>query len=167
MVTQVNVNTVDTSVSQDGAYLKANAEGAVYQWIDGDNGNAILPGETHQDFMADRNGSYAVIVSENGCSMTSDFYSVIIQGIENNRFENQIHGFPNPVIDKLTLDFPGDFNLVHIHVFNLKNQIVATYTFAGVQKSVELNLEELGPGFYMIRVYADNNKEALLKIVKE
>ncbi len=167
VVTQVNVKTVDASVTQDGSYLKANAGGASYQWIDGDNGNAILPGETHQDFMADRNGLYAVIVSENGCSMTSDFYSVIIQGIENNQFENQILGFPNPVIDKLILDFPISFNLVHISVLNLNSQIVATCTYTDVQKSVELNLEELGSGFYMVIIDADNHNTAVLKIVKE
>lgn len=166
IVTQINVTTVDASVSQDGLLLKATIAGASYQWIDGDNGNAILPGDTNQEFRAVRSGNYAVIVSENGCSKTSDYYNVFIQGIEENRFDNQILAYPNPAGDKITLGFPVSFDIVQVDIFNFNNQIAGTYSFNGVQKSVELDLGKLHSGIYMIRVNADGN-EALLKIIKE
>jgi Domain of unknown function DUF11/Ig-like domain CHU_C associated/Secretion system C-terminal sorting domain/NHL repeat/WD domain, G-beta repeat len=164
IVTNINVNTVDASVVQDGSSLKATLTGATYQWID-DN-NDLLPGENNQDFIATQNGSYAVIISENGCSATSDFYPVTVQGIRDNPFENQIIVYPNPVGDKVTLDFPSFYNSIQIQIVNLTNQIMNTHSFANVQKSVELDVRDLKSGIYMILVNADNNK-ALLKIVKE
>jgi beta-galactosidase len=164
IVTNINVYTVDASVVQDGSSLKAVLIGATYQWIDANND--LLQGETNQDFIATKNGSYAVIVSDKACSATSDFYTVTIQGIGDNQFENQIIVYPNPVSNKVTLDFPSIYNSVQIQIVNLNNQIMNTHSFANVQKVIELDVREFKSGIYMIRVSADNN-EALLKIVKE
>jgi len=164
IVTNINVNTIDASVEQDGSSLKATLAGARYQWID-DNYN-LLPGDTHQVFIATQNGSYAVIVSDNGCSATSDFYTVMVQGIGDNQFENQIIAYPNPVSEMVTLDFPSIYNSVQIQIVNLNNQIMKVHSFANVQNSVELDVREFKSGIYMIRVNEDNNK-ALIQNVKD
>ena len=70
----VTVNTVDVSVTQAGAMLTANAAGAAYQWMNC-NGNTPLPGQTYQSFTATNPGSYAVVVTQNGCTNTSTCYT--------------------------------------------------------------------------------------------
>ena len=70
----VTVITVNTSVTQNGSMLTANASGAAYEWLNC-NGNILVQGETAQSFTATSTGSYAVIVTQNGCADTSSCYS--------------------------------------------------------------------------------------------
>jgi len=67
--------TINTSVTQTGSTLAADAAGATYQWIDC-NGNAPISGQTFQSFTANSPGSYAVIITQNGCSDTSACYTI-------------------------------------------------------------------------------------------
>ncbi|MBN2762234.1 MAG: T9SS type A sorting domain-containing protein [Bacteroidales bacterium] len=164
--TRVMVNTIDASVFQDGAYFKATMSDASYQWIESDNGSSVIPGETGQDFTATRNGIYAVIINKDGCTKTSDNYYVTIQGIGDYGLENSIRAFPNPVNDKITLDFPASFGHVQIQIVNMRNEVESTYSFSNVQKSVELNMDKIGPGIHLMKINADNNA-TVLKIIKE
>lgn len=67
----VILNSVDVSVTQNGAQLTANQSGVAYQWLDCDNSNAILVGEINQFFTPTITGNYAVQVTENNCIDTS------------------------------------------------------------------------------------------------
>ncbi|MEI6123508.1 MAG: T9SS type A sorting domain-containing protein [Bacteroidota bacterium] len=75
----VTVTIVNATVTQVGATLTAAASGAGYQWLNC-IGFAIIPGQISQSYLATVSGSYAVIVSQNGCSDTSDCSSVYIAG---------------------------------------------------------------------------------------
>ena len=70
----VTVTYVNTSVTQSGLTLTADAGGAAYVWINC-NGNTPVPGQTYQSFTAGIAGNYAVIVTQNGCSDTSNCYT--------------------------------------------------------------------------------------------
>ena len=71
----ITVITVNTSVTQVGSILTANAAGAVYQWLDC-NGFTPLLGQTYQSFTAISPGSYAVIITQNGCTDTSACFPI-------------------------------------------------------------------------------------------
>src|SRR5690606_31304812 len=71
----------DASVTQNGGTLTANTGAASYQWINC-NGNIPIAGATQQSFTAGTNGSYAVIVTTNDCSDTSECFNVALTGIE-------------------------------------------------------------------------------------
>lgn len=70
----VTVTYVNTSVTQSGMTLTADAGGAAYVWINC-NGNTPVPGQTYQSFTAGIAGNYAVIVTQSGCSDTSTCYT--------------------------------------------------------------------------------------------
>ena len=59
-----------------GATITANQNGATYQWIDCNNGNTPIAGQTNQSFTATVSGNYSVIVTQNNCSDTSSCYSI-------------------------------------------------------------------------------------------
>ena len=69
--------TVPVSVTQTGSQLSADVAGATYQWIDCDNGNAAITGETAQTFDPTASGNYAVVVTLNGCTDTSACYEYV------------------------------------------------------------------------------------------
>jgi len=75
----VNVITVNTLVTQAGTTLTASAAGAAYLWLDC-NGFVPISGQTSQSYTASSSGSFAVIVTQNGCSDTSYCYSIYIGG---------------------------------------------------------------------------------------
>ena len=66
----------ETEVLDLSIQLLANHNGAQYQWLDCENENAPIPGETGQLFSPSTNGSYALEVLENGCTITSACYEI-------------------------------------------------------------------------------------------
>ena len=67
----LTVNPIDLQVTLNGGVLTANQVGGTYQWVDCDNGNAIIPGETNATFAPSTSGNYAVEVTFGSCSGTS------------------------------------------------------------------------------------------------
>ncbi len=75
----ITVNSVNTNVTQAGSNLTASASGATYQWLDC-NGYTLVGGQTSQSYTASTSGSYAVRVTQNGCTDTSNCFAVYIGG---------------------------------------------------------------------------------------
>lgn len=75
---------VDISVATANATATANAAGAgvTYQWIDCDNNNAPVAGETSQDFTATTSGNYAVIITDGQCVDTSDCVNLEVCNVD-------------------------------------------------------------------------------------
>ena len=72
----------DTTVNQNQALLTAVQNGATYQWVDCSNNFGPIPGATNQSYTkATANGSYAVIITANGCTDTSACHNVTTVGI--------------------------------------------------------------------------------------
>ncbi len=87
---------IDVTTNTSAETIIANATGATYQWIDCDNANAAIAGETNASFTATSNGNYAVIVTQGLCSDTSSCVAVTTVGIKNNYIDNGIVVMPNP-----------------------------------------------------------------------
>jgi len=73
---------IDLNVTNVGTTLTSDQGGATYQWIDCDNGNAPISGETNQSFTPTVTGNYAVVVTLDNCSDTSACALVDFTGIE-------------------------------------------------------------------------------------
>lgn len=77
----------DSSVTQNGTLLTADLASAAYQWVDCDDNNNPIPGETSQSFTPTVTGNYAVeITVANACGSTntnlSDCFLVDYTGLE-------------------------------------------------------------------------------------
>jgi len=64
--------TLDNDVTQFGNQLTADQNGALYQWLDCDNGLAVIPGEVNQSFTAGASGNYAVQITLLNCTGGGD-----------------------------------------------------------------------------------------------
>lgn len=78
----LTMNTVDPSVTNTNLTLSANSSGLQYQWVDCNDNYNWINGETNQSFTPDQNGSYAVIVTGNACSDTSDCQTIATIGLD-------------------------------------------------------------------------------------
>jgi len=100
VTTEIIVTTIDASVTDNSPTLTANYPSAQsYQWINCDSGNNIANG-TSQSYTAIANGSYQVLISDQGCQVLSSCYNVDNVSIKENS-ENLAHLFPNPTHDKI------------------------------------------------------------------
>ena len=78
----LTISDVNTSVLQlNEITLESQAINAQYQWLDCNNFIEIQ-GETNQIFEAPYNGSFAVFVTQNNCSDTSDCINISTLGLE-------------------------------------------------------------------------------------
>ncbi|MDG1147691.1 MAG: hypothetical protein P8N52_05235 [Crocinitomicaceae bacterium] len=76
------VNSIDVGVVQSVNLLIASQLEATYQWLNCDNGNTIINGETNQSYTPTSTGNYAVEVTLNGCIDTSACFLVAYTGLE-------------------------------------------------------------------------------------
>ena len=161
--------TIDNSVTQNDNELTANATGPTisYQWVDCNNANAPIDGETNQMFTATSNGSYAVIITDSNCqgSQISSCYDVTTLGLENFDSPIQLKVFPNPVIDDLNISLGNSFEIINIQVFSMLGQLVKTTKVINSKES-RLNLSDLSSGTYIIKIDANGQSESKLILKK-
>jgi len=91
----VTVTVLNNTVTENGLTLTANQTGAAYTWVDCNNGNQPIPGATAQSYTATANGSYAVIVEQNGCSVTSNCVAITTVGLDDLK-AGLFRVYPNP-----------------------------------------------------------------------
>jgi hypothetical protein len=157
----LTINTVDTNVTANGPNLFANAAGVVYQWIYCDS--SLIAGATNQSFTATTNGSYAVIVSQNGCTDTSSCYTVLNVGIDEKGNDSALNVYPNPVNDVLVVSLLKPLvahSMITISDMQgrvIKEEIIAKNNY----KDISINVSTFSQGVYLLKV-----NENVLRFVK-
>jgi hypothetical protein len=120
-----------------------------YQWLDCNNGFSPLPGEFNQTFTPSANGSYAVEVSIEGCSATSECLEVLITGITDAR-QQRLSISPNPTTGQFTIDLGTDASDAVMELYDMQGRRIATQHASGQQR---VQMEVDGPaGVYLLRV---------------
>ncbi|HPX76619.1 MAG TPA: T9SS type A sorting domain-containing protein [Bacteroidales bacterium] len=160
----LTINNVDVSVTQEGVNLFANATDAEYQWLDCNNNNAAIDGETNQSFTATQNGSYAVEVMQNNCIDTSVCYAITTVGILESTFSNNITIYPNPTDGMFKIDLGESLPEFTVSITDVSGKVLRKYAYKNVQ-ILELNLD-VQPGVYMLNISA-GNKNATIKLIKK
>lgn len=172
-VLNLTIIEVDTSIAQNANELTANATGAAYQWIDCQNGNAPISGATNQSFTPTVNGSYAVIVSENGCTDTSSCYTISTIGMDESDYFSDIKIYPNPAQDKLFIDFGKEFGAkmesrpkCRVELLNCAGLVVLEREIRN-QSNIELDLHNFPAGEYFVRIFDGEMTVFVEELVKE
>lgn len=154
----------DLTTSVSGVTISANNTDASYQWIDCDNNNSLIDGETGQSFSATSNGNYAVILTENGCVDTTDCVAISTVGILEPRFGDALSVYPNPTTGALSIDLGKSHNEVVITIRDQLGQDVLKRSYSG-SNVFQMNMTGEA-GMYFMEVNSGDNK-AMLKVVKE
>jgi hypothetical protein len=143
---KVLVNTNAAVVTQQGSVLQANTA-STYQWVDCDNGNAPISGETNQVFTPTSSGNYAVITTSSSCQNISPCYAYMTSGFVNiNQETKEVSVFPNPVTNELNLSVTGDLVVKAVTVMSTTGQVVLR------GKSKTLDVAVLKPGTYFVLI---------------
>jgi hypothetical protein len=148
VVLTLSVITVDNSVSVNSLTISANQAGATYQWVDCNNNNASITGETNQSFTATENGSYAVEVTWQGCTAISDCIDITTVGVGPDLSQQQLLIYPNPAKNELTIEAAF---IKRVALFNLVGQLAFDKEILR-EKNVVIDISQLKEGLYIIQV---------------
>jgi hypothetical protein len=125
----LTVEDINSAVTLAGITLTATQSGGTYQWVDCGNGNLPIGGATNQSYTATANGSYAVVLTFNGCSETSSCTAVTTVGIEEiTNFSNLVL-YPNPTNGQFTINFGNEYDEVLIEITEANGKKVKKQKF--------------------------------------
>ncbi|MBL4704158.1 MAG: T9SS type A sorting domain-containing protein [Flavobacteriales bacterium] len=154
---------IDVTTTSTGSSITASSSTATYRWLDCDNSNAVIAGETGQTFSPGANGNYAVELTEGSCVDTSGCESINGVGINENVLNHSISLYPNPtnsIINLVVADYNGT---VHINVIDIsgKSHLVISNSSANAQ----LDLSQLKSGVYFVQVTTALSKRSI-KVIR-
>lgn len=152
VTTDLTINTIDNTTSVSGTTVSANESGVAYTWIDCNNGNVAIPGETSQDFTPTQNGNYAVIIDDGICTDTSNCVSIISVGLEQVE-AIAVNLYPVPFTDRLTLEMNDGSNFTLV-IRNLPGQVV--YAESNLSGNQSLDLSHLQSGNLFVEVLLED-----------
>jgi len=157
------VNATPTNaITQNGITLSSVATGVTYQWIDCNTNQPVL-GATNQSFTTTEPvGTYAVIVTANGCSDTSTCISVDQSGLSEGGFS--IGLIPNPANESVLIQWDTDV-VYMIELLDEAGKIVRRGYLKGAVQQVEFSLAQIAAGVYYVRLIGANNV-AIEKLIK-
>jgi hypothetical protein len=158
----LTVNNVNSAVTVNSLTISANTAGANYQWIDCNNGNSPINGETNQSFTATNNGSYAVIIIENGCTDTSACVNITSVGV-NDINQSGMSIYPNPFSTQTTIIFDEVQNNSSVKIFNMLGEEIKSINFRG--KNLTIERDTMTSGFYFVQITDEQNQIKIRKIV--
>lgn len=134
-----------------------------YQWLDCNNGYAILVGDTNQSFVASTNGSFAVEITRNNCIDTS-VCSPLISGLRENDVNPKPIIYPNPTTENFTIDLDKYYDNINIRILDIVGRTLNEYSFENRQ-SINLDIRQT-PGIYFIEVRIAK-EQFIFKIIKK
>ncbi|MDX1652966.1 MAG: T9SS type A sorting domain-containing protein [Brumimicrobium sp.] len=161
----LTIDTVNTTVLQNGSTLTADLFADAYQWIDCNNGNVALMGETNQSFTAEITGIYAVMITLNGCTDTSECIFVNTIGLSGENLQGGYVLFPNPSKQHITLRSADGFMNTTVRMLDLSGKTMLKREIKN-GKEVQLGLTDFAPGIYFIEVI-ESSRVTKLRFVKE
>ncbi len=143
----IEINIVNDTLLQS---LQNEAE---YQWINCKTDEPI-EGATEQEFIATKNGDYAVIVFTEHCTDTSECVNVIRTSVDEQRL-SEIIVSPNPSQGQFKIHFGQVEETAEIRIFNTNGSVVE---HKKVKNSSFANINiEAKPGIYYVEIITGKN----------
>lgn len=162
---------VDTLLNQNNFEeyiyrLEANLVGVSnYQWY---YNYEPIAGATSEEYFPKESGTYYVVVTDQGCSATSNLISLTVTALEDNDFSKSLKLSPNPTDGILQLDL--ETNILGDYQINLLDQTGRRFALKKGKKETAilketLDLVNFAEGLYFIEIRL-KNQVAVRKVIK-
>lgn len=160
----LTINTANSNVTQAGAQLSAVSSPGTYQWFNCDS-NTPVSGATSQIFTATTNGNYALIITNNGCTDTSSCFTV--SGLSIDDLSLNIGSvYPNPVKENCTVQLNSLYENIRMVLTDNTGRVILQKNYMDVSK-LDVNIENLSPGVYIVSLYLPAGEQQSIKIIKQ
>jgi hypothetical protein len=159
----LTINTVNVGVTVSGLTLSANMVGAQYQWVNCNNNFQPIAGATQSNFTPTSSGSYAVVVSANGCEDTSNCNFINTVGLDELEKGAALSVYPNPSNGHFQINSNKAFNHASIRVTNAAGTLVF-FTEYGPNSLIDFNINQPA-GVYFIEIIGDDTHRNMCRII--
>jgi hypothetical protein len=149
VISNLQVNMVDTSLTIIPGTFTSNQAGAIYQWCECTiNSLAPIPGAVNQSFVLPFNGNFSVIINWNGCVDTSACLNSILSGNVEVDLFGDLKMFPNPVQQSLVIESENE--LTGFKLFAIDSRKILNHEFPF--KQITVDLSGFADGIYILQV---------------
>ncbi len=156
----LTINSVDTSATVSNGSISSNATSSSYTWIDCSDGK-IISNANSKSYTPEVDGSYAVIITTNGCVDTSKCFDISTLSSVVPHFFSKVLVYPNPSTGVVNVNL-GDLT-ADIRIYNtLGAEVYSEKSNSGI---VQIELPN-APGEYFIEV-TSNSETASYKIIRQ
>lgn len=138
--------------------LSANATGYNYQWVDCDNGNTPIAGATSQSFTPTSAGSYACVIDNGTCSVTTDCLSSTLS-IDEDKLERTLVIYPNPVATQLNIQ--TEDKIISADIIDATGRTISVNFSNNI-----IDVSNLSNGIYILRIETNKGLNTT-KFIKE
>jgi len=156
------ITTITANAMLNNSVFNATPSNLVYQWLDCANNMAPISGATSQTFVPATNGTYAVMVTKNGCVDTSSCVAYNFVGLDESA-STALSLFPNPTDGKLTLQF-GSSKAATVVVTDVTGRVIRL--ISECLSGTEIDLSSEAKGVYFLNLVIENQIQTV-KITKE
>jgi hypothetical protein len=142
---------VDNTIVQVGNQLSSTATNASFQWIDCATQQPIT-GATSSNYQPTNNSStYAVLVTQNGCSLISDCINLSGASLEENMLTTLVKIYPNPTKNDIHLHTESEI-IKGYTVLDAQGRALIANHFDQYQIQTQVPLSNLSDGSYFIQI---------------
>jgi hypothetical protein len=159
----VTQTTLNLSTTTAGTTISSAQGTAAYQWINCGTGNSVIAGATSQSYIVTANGSYAVIVTKNGCTDTSACVNIINLGLDDLNFED-VSIYPNPSNGKITVSFNKEVNLKSFVIRDVTGRMVREEK-PQTTNGITFDISSEAQGVYFLNIEAGSSTQSF-KLIK-
>lgn len=149
----LTIKEVNVEVDQLGYKLTAQANNAIYQWLDCEDDYAVIPGSNGKSYTTEVDGSFAVRVSNNGCTDTSDCIDIEIVGIDAVN-ESLITYRLDPIDNTIAIN-PTNVHTYNVRVYDLLGKLISTYS----SQTNVVNIDLENDGAYLLHIESEGKVE--------
>lgn len=156
----------DTTVTQNSGTFSAVVGGATYQWLYCATGLPIS-GATGQSYTPTFGGSYAVAITLNGCTDTTNCVqsqSIIATGIDGIDNSSLFKIFANDNGNSVSIKNSGNAMVTELEIVNANGQTVLQQN-ALISSEYNINTAHLPAGWYVVLLKTENTK-SLVRFLK-
>lgn len=155
---------VTTTVSKNLTFLTSNEFGATYQWLNCDSAKKPIQGATDRTYEALETGNYAVVVTKDNCTDTSDCIEVIVDNTSVHASKMiDLSVYPNPSNGLFNIESSNLNQFKKIVILDQLGREINTIMI-NESNSVSIDLSGLKGVFY-IEIKGENNSVYRKKIV--
>ena len=169
VIMTLTVTRINTDVETENTTIHALQENAEYQWINCET-NEWIENATGQEFAPEASGSYACIITYNGCVDTTDCVDVTVGINEYNT--NSLTLYPNPTTGIVNVQCTMnnvqwvDGEIQVLDVYGRVLDVVNMADARGVSlQTVQIDLSRYSSGVYFIRWIDKDNVMGTAKVL--
>ncbi len=160
----LTVKHVNTGIQRVGDTFIADADNAIYQWYHCEFNLLAMPGATNQSFNVPQNDPYLVIVTENGCTDTSDCVWVDNLALLDLNQDNQPIVYYNAEVNFIGLEHDLGLEGI-ISLRDLYGRILQSYTLRNQQNQFLMDVSAYPKGIYLIDYLKKGGSSLVKKII--